>query len=106
MSKTEERLKITIKEYMEDKNREISSNIITIFLWGFSFGMIFAYANIAQLIIGMVFGYFLAKKNIPFIDYFIQKFVSYIDFNKLNKMNNIKNIKFNESNSESDELNK
>lgn len=86
MSKTEERLKITIKEYIEEKNREISSNIITIFLWGFGFGMVFAYANIAPLVIGMVLGYFLAKKNIPFIDYFIQKFVSYIDFNNINKI--------------------
>ena len=87
MSKTEEELKIYIKEYMDEKNREISSNIITIFLWGFSVGMVFSYANITPLMIGMIVGYIIGKKNIHFLDYYIKKFVSLIDINKLNKFN-------------------
>ena len=99
MSKTEEKLKTSIKEYMkeytEEKNKEISSNIITIFLWGFGFGMVFSYANITPLMIGIILGYFLGKKNISFIDYYITKFVSLIDLKKVNELYEKKNDKEN-----------
>ena len=83
MSKTEEKLKLAVKEYLEDKQRDIASNIINIFVWGFVFGVLFAYANVAPLIIGIVIGYALAKKELPFIDYYIIKFFSMIDYKKL-----------------------
>ena len=88
-TKTEERLKSTIKEYLDEKQVEISSHVATIFLWGFVSGMLFAYSSLASVTIGLAAGYALAKKDIPLLDFAIIKFSTYLDYNKLKKLKKI-----------------
>ena len=82
-SKNEEKLKIIIKEYLEEKQKTISENIFTIFLWGFAFGVVASYTNLLSLIVGFSIGYIIAKKEIPLIDYLIIRSSLLLDYKKL-----------------------
>lgn len=85
-TKTEERLKQIIKEYLDEKQQEISSNISTIFLWGILTGIILSYTNLLSIIAGMSIGYIIAKKEIPFIDYAIIRTVAILDYKRILKI--------------------
>lgn len=81
-TKTEEKFKLIIKEYIDEKQKDVSANALSILLWGFWIGVLFAYANIAPLMIGIIFGYAVAKKEVPFVDYYILKFITLINYSK------------------------
>ena len=68
MNKSDERTKAIIKEVVDEQHREISSHILGIFIWGFWFGVVGAYSQTAPIIIGIVMGYILAKKNFTIVD--------------------------------------
>ena len=71
-SKSEERVKELLKEYI-DERRQIIDNQVTsattgIFLWGFLTGIVVAYTGMWPFLIGTVVGYCAAKKEYPVIN--------------------------------------
>ena len=81
-----------LKEYLEDRMSEVNNGIMTIFIWGFMFGVIFAYTNMTSLIVGSVLGYITAKKQIPFIEYGIIKLTTMLNNNKIKFPSSMSNI--------------
>lgn len=82
-TKTEERLKILLKEYIEEKEykleNELINRLIGIFLWGFILGCLFTYTSLMPLSIGMILGFSLAKKNIPFVNIILFRVLEFIE---------------------------
>ena len=72
-TKTEESLKNIITEYMEEKNARLLSDIdnryLGIFAFGVMSGALLAYSNLLPIIIGILTGYAIAKKEIHIIDH-------------------------------------
>lgn len=72
----EEKMKLAIKDYIDDKHRDVALNITNIFIWGFGSGVVFAYTNLTPFLIGLVVGYAVAKKEFTIVDIYIVKIVS------------------------------
>jgi len=66
-TKTEERLKLLLEEYLDSKQqkqeREIADHIYGIFLWGMIFGVLISYMSIFPIGLGIVIGYGLSQKR-------------------------------------------
>lgn len=77
-TKGEERFKIVIKEYMEEKHKDLAGNVLNIFIWGFGAGLVFAYTSLTPFLIGMIAGYTLAKRDLAIIDVYLVKFATFL----------------------------
>ena len=79
-SKTEERLKSIIKEYLDERQDSLEKVLIEktmgIFLVGTVAGILLAYTSIAPLTIGLIVGYTIAKRNVPIIDHYLLSHLS------------------------------
>jgi uncharacterized membrane protein YqgA involved in biofilm formation len=73
MGRAEDNIRSTIRESIDERHREISSHILAIFIWGFGFGMVAAYSNLAPLAIGTVLGYYVGKQDFTLIDYGVDR---------------------------------
>jgi len=66
-TKTEERLKLLLDEYLENKQKvqqkQVNEHVYSIFWWGVIFGTFFSYLNIIPILFGLVIGYIMAKKQ-------------------------------------------
>lgn len=71
-SKSEERIKELLKEYLyerrENLDRDISNATSGIFLWGFLCGIVVAYTSLWPFIIGVTVGYYATRRDLPIID--------------------------------------
>ena len=83
MSKSEERIKQILKEFYEQKEKNVDSIIIDrtlgIFIWGFLVGALFSYLSILPFILGIVLGIFIVRKNSFWINPIIEKFINIIN---------------------------
>jgi len=86
-TKTEQRLKEIIKEYLDEtferKQKEVVKSVSSIFIWGFIFGYVAACSNIFMILIGIVAGYTLAKKEVYAIDSSINKILWLTNFHHI-----------------------
>ena len=76
--KQEDRFRSILKEFIELEYEKVSASAIGIFFYGFVFGIIFAYSNLAPLSVGLVGGYVIARQNYPLVNYFISQISNYI----------------------------
>jgi membrane protein YqaA with SNARE-associated domain len=87
MSKTEDKLKSTIKEYLADRQAEYEAGhadrATGIFLWGFVIGALFSYMSILPLTIGVVIGVLVVKKNPLMINAAIDRAANYMSMKYL-----------------------
>jgi hypothetical protein len=81
-TKTEERMKIMLEEYLEIKHqkqtREIMDHIYSIFVWGVIFGTLISYMSMMPIIFGTVLGYVLSKKQWLFIEKWMESWYKWI----------------------------
>jgi hypothetical protein len=82
-TKTEERLKQMLEEYLELKqmkqNQEVMSHIYSIFLWGVIFGTLICYMSIMPLLFGCMLGYVMSKKQWIMMDACMEKWKPWIE---------------------------
>lgn len=71
-SRSEERIKQLLDEYITRRNAELDAKVtdmtIGIFVWGFMAGVITAYSGMWPFLFGSVVGYYLAKKDWGYLD--------------------------------------
>ena len=82
-TKTEEKLKLILKEFIEQKEKNIDNIIIErtlgIFIWGFIIGALFSYISLLPFFIGLIIGIIIIKKNPFMVNIFIDKFINLIN---------------------------
>jgi hypothetical protein len=70
-TKSEERIRELLKEYIDERRQTIDDKMIThtfgIFSWGVLCGVIVAYTSLWPFLIGTVIGYYSATKDITII---------------------------------------
>jgi len=66
-TKTEERLKMMLDEYLDSKQqkqqKEVMEHIYSIFCWGVVFGVLLSYMSIFPLLFGTIIGYVMSQKR-------------------------------------------
>ena len=71
-TKSEERIKVLLKEYIDERRQTIDNQVTTtttgIFLWGFLSGIVVAYTGVWPFLIGTTVGYCTAKRDHPAIN--------------------------------------
>jgi hypothetical protein len=81
-TKTEERIKQLLEDYLESKQKihkkEISDHIYSIFLWGVIFGTLISYMSVMPLFFGGMMGYILSKKQWLIMDRWIDGWYDWI----------------------------
>jgi hypothetical protein len=81
-TKSEERMKQMLEEYLELKqqkqSKEISDHIYSIFLWGVLFGTIFSYMSFMPVLFGTMFGYVMSKKQWILIDRWMEGWIDWV----------------------------
>lgn len=81
-TKTEERMKLMLEEYLELKqqrqNKEITDHIYSIFLWGVIFGTLISYMSLMPLLFGTSLGYVLSKKQWYLMDQWMEGWMDWI----------------------------
>ena len=82
-TKTEDRMKTVVKEYMDEKKRDLEDYVLGVFIWGLGFGVILTYMSILPLIIGIIIGIFIGKKYEKLVDFGMQLFMSQFEKLKL-----------------------
>ena len=82
-TKTEERLKLMLEEYLELKqlkqNQEVMSHVYSIFIWGIVFGTLISYMSIMPLLFGGMLGYIMSKKQFFIVDTWIDRWKPWLD---------------------------
>ena len=82
MTKSEDVIKSLIKEYNDQKLKELNDNIqkyfCSIFLYGFICGALFSYTSLFPVTIGIIIGGVIVKKDIPIVNYIIDKTINYM----------------------------
>ncbi len=70
-----ENLKAVLREYLDEKTHAqttaLAANALSIWLWGFMCGYVFSYTSLVPVLIGLIAGFGIARKNIPLIDHAI-----------------------------------
>jgi hypothetical protein len=81
-TKTEEKLKTVLKEFLEQKEKNIDTIImdrtIGILFWGIIIGSLFTYLALFPFFIGFIIGVITVKKNPFMINYILDKSIGYI----------------------------
>jgi hypothetical protein len=81
-TKTEERLKLMLEEYLEVKHqkqsKEIMEHIYSIFVWGVIFGTLISYMSMMPIIFGTVLGYVLSKKKWLVLEKWMESWYAWI----------------------------
>lgn len=71
-TKSEERIKELLKEYVDERRQLVDSQIANatsgVFLWGLLCGVLAAYTGVWPFLIGATVGYCTAKKNYPVVN--------------------------------------
>ena len=81
-TKTEERMKQLLEEYLDirhqKQSKEITEQIYSIFLWGVIFGTMFSYMSFMPVLFGMTLGYIFSKKQWILFDQWMEGWMSWI----------------------------
>jgi hypothetical protein len=104
MSKTEERLKILLDEYLDvrqqKQQREVMDHVYSIFCWGIVFGTLISYMSLFPILFGLFLGYIMSKKQWLVFEIWMERWYPWIEVgqkywigfwnNRYLKINNIK----------------
>lgn len=82
MSKTEERLKLLLDEYLDvrqqKQQREVLDHVYSIFWWGVIFGTLISYMSIIPLLFGVFLGYVSSKKEWLVFELWMEKWYPWL----------------------------
>lgn len=91
-TKTEEKIKLLLKEFLLEKEKNVDSIIIkrslSLIMWGFLIGALISYLSLLPFFLGLIIGIFLYKNNPFMINVFIDKFLDVVCSLKINKLFN------------------
>lgn len=92
-TKTEEKLKALLKEFLDQKEKSVDAIIMDrtlgILFWGIIIGSLFTYLALFPFFIGFIIGAITVKKNPFMINYLIDKSIGYILNGKGSIMNKL-----------------
>jgi len=81
-TKTEERLKTLLDEYLEIKQMKqekvVMEHVYSIFWWGVIFGTLISYMSILPIFFGGVLGYIISKKQWMIMDLWMDRWWPWI----------------------------
>jgi hypothetical protein len=82
-TKTEERLKVLLEEYLEIKQvkqqKQVMEHVYSIFWWGILFGTFISYMSMMPIIFGSMIGYVMAKKEWMVMDMWMSNWLPWIE---------------------------
>jgi uncharacterized membrane protein YgcG len=82
-TKTEERLKLMLDEYLETKqakqHKQVMDHFYSIFWWGIVFGTMMSYMSFMPIFFGAILGYVLAKKQWMIVDIWMESWHPWIE---------------------------
>lgn len=82
-TKTEERMKQLLDEYLEMKQekqqKQVMEHIYSIFCWGIVFGTLVSYMSVMPLIFGAFLGYVMSKKQWLVMDLWMEQWRPWLE---------------------------
>jgi len=92
-TKTEEKLKTMLREFIEQKEKSVDAIIMDrtlgILFWGIIIGSLFTYLALFPFFIGFIIGVVTVKKNPFMVNYLIDKSIGYILNGRASIMNKL-----------------